>query len=141
VNATTNAPTTAGGAAAGFELGGIPGAVVGGAIGSLFGIGPTVSYVPSTGSFYLGLTVVFPPALGGGNGFSANVVSVPAGQNPNSIANGGSISMTFQPSPFFGSTVVNSPGNGPAVIGPAVGTRVPVSFSGSYNFRVIGAGC
>src|SRR5208337_2301894 len=126
-NATTNIPTIAAGAAIGEAIGGPPGAFLGGILGSLFGVGGTVSYVPSTKSLYAGPTLVFAPALGGGNGFSGNVVSVPAGQNPNSIANGLSYSVTFQPSPLLGSTVVKSPGSGPSVMGPSAGTRIPVS--------------
>src|SRR5437588_13088408 len=57
-------------------------------------------------------------------------------QNPNAIANGLSYSVTFQPIPFLGSTIQKSPGSGPSVVGPSVGTRVPVSFGVSYNFRV-----
>ena len=125
-NATTNIPTIAAGEVIGGEIGGPPGAALGGMIGSLFGVGGNASYVPSTESLYAGPTLVFAPALGGGNGAAANIVSVPAGQNPNSIANGLSSSVTFQPSPLFGSTVVKSPGNGPPVVGPSVGTRVPV---------------
>lgn len=140
-NATTNIPTIAAGAAIGEAIGGPPGAFLGGIIGSLFGVGGTVSYVPSTKSLYAGPTLVFAPALGGGNGFSGSVVSVPAGQNPNSIANGLSYSVTFQPSPLLGSTVVKSPGSGSPVVGPSVGTRVPVSFGVSYNFPVKKGGC
>ncbi len=139
-NATTDIPTIAAGAAIGEAIGGPPGAFLGGIIGSVFGVGGTVSYVPSTKSLYAGPTIVFAPVLGGGNGFSANLVSVPAGQNPNSIANGLSGSVTFQPSPFLGSTVVKSPGS-PPVVGPSVGTRIPVSFGASYNFPVIKGGC
>jgi len=139
-NATTNIPTIAAGAAIGEAIGGPPGAFLGGIIGSFFGVGGTVSYVPSTKSLYAGPTVVFAPALGGGNGFSGNVVSVPAGQNPNSIANGLSGSVTFQPGPLLGSTVVKSPGS-PPVVGPSVGTRIPVSFGASYNFPVIKGAC
>jgi len=140
-NVTTNAPTIAAGAAIGEAIGGPPGAFLGGIIGSFFGVGGTASYVPSTKSLYAGPTLVFAPALGGGSGSSGNVVSVPAGQNPNAIANGLSYSVTFQPSPLLGSTVVKSPGSGSPVVGPSVGTRIPVSFGVSYNFPVKKGGC
>jgi len=140
-NVTTNAPTIAAGAAVGEAIGGPPGAFLGGIIGNFFGVGGTASYVPSTKSLYAGPTLVFAPALGGGNGFSANVVSVPSSQNPNSIANGLSYSVTFQPLPFLGSTVVKSPGSGPAVVGSSVGTRIPVSFGVSFNFPLKKGGC
>jgi RHS repeat-associated protein len=140
-NATTNIATVAAGAAIGGAIGGPVGAALGATIGSFFGVGGTASYVPSTKSLYAGLTVVFAPAPGGGNGFSGNVVSVPGGQNPNSIANGLSYSVTFQPSPLLGSTVVKSPGSGPPVVGPSVGTRIPVSVGVSYNFPIRKGGC
>jgi hypothetical protein len=140
-SATTNVPTIAAGAAIGGAIGGPPGAFVGGIIGSLFGVGGNVSYVPSTNSWYAGPTATFAPGLGGGNGISANFVNVPSTQNANSIANGASYSITFQPNPFFGSTVTKSPGSGPPVVGPSVGTRVPVSFSAGYNFCLHNCGC
>jgi hypothetical protein len=36
-----------------------------------------------------------------------------------------------------GSTVTKSPGNGPAVAGPSVGTRVPVTISASYSKDIL----
>ena len=141
VSATTNAPTIAAGALIGEAIGGPPGAFVGGIIGSLFGVGGSVSYVPSTNSWYAGPTAVFAPGLGGGNGISANYVNVPVGQNAHSIANGASYSITFQPNPLFGSVVTKSPGSGPPVVGPSIGTRVPVSFGAGYNFCLHNCGC
>ncbi|HWY69217.1 MAG TPA: hypothetical protein VNX88_11145 [Terriglobales bacterium] len=138
---TSNIPTIIAGDAIGGLVGGPPGAFAGAVFGSLFGVGGTASYVPSTKSLYAGPTLVFAPALGGGSGFSGNVVSVPAGQNPNAIANGLSYSVTFQPMPLLGSTVTKSPGSGPPVVGPSVGTRVPVSFGVSYNVRVKKGSC
>jgi hypothetical protein len=61
------------------------------------------------------LVVVFGLGLGGGSGVSANAVNVPYPQNPNSIANGLSYSLTYQPSSALGSTVQYSPGSGPPV--------------------------
>jgi transposase len=107
-------------------------------IGSFFGVGGTASYVPSSNSLYAGATVVVGLGVGGGSGVSASAVTVPAGQNPNSIANGPSYSLTYQPLPFLGSTVVKSPGSGPPVVGPSVGTRIPVSGGVSYNVCVTG---
>lgn len=98
---TTNIPTIVAGAAIGDTIGGPPGAFLGGVIGSLFGVGGTVSNVPSTKSLYAGPTLVFVPAYGGGSGAGGNIVSVPPSQNPNSIANGPSYSITFQPHPFL----------------------------------------
>ncbi|WP_044176066.1 RHS repeat-associated core domain-containing protein [Granulicella mallensis] len=140
-SATTNGPTIVAGTAIGGAIGGEPGAFVGGIIGSMFGVGGNVSYVPSTHSLYAGPTAVFAPGLGGGNGISANYVNVPSTQNANSIANGPSFSITFQPNPFFGSVVTKSPGSGPPVVGPSVGTRVPVSFGAGYNICLHNCGC
>jgi hypothetical protein len=140
-NVTTNLPTIALGALVGGWTGGPVGGFVGGILGSLFGVGGTASYVPSSKSLYAGPTVVFAPALGGGNGFSGTVSSVPASQNPDSIASSWDYSITFQPSPLLGSTVTKSPGSGPPVVGPSVGTRVPVSFAVSYSFAVVKGGC
>jgi len=50
-NATTNAPTIPLGATIGGAIGGPPGGFLGGIIGSFFGVGGTVSYVPSTNSW------------------------------------------------------------------------------------------
>jgi hypothetical protein len=129
------------GAAIGGAIGGPPGAFLGGIIGSFFGVGGTVSYVPSTKSWYAGGTIVFGLGLGGGNGFGVSTVMVPPGQNPNSIANGPSFSLTYQPNPFLGSTVVKSPGSGPPVVGPSGGTRIPVSGGFSYSFCLKNCGC
>jgi RHS repeat-associated protein len=141
VSATTNAPTIAAGTAIGGAIAGPPGAFVGGIIGSLFGVGGSVSWVPSTNSWYAGPTAVFAPGLGGGSGISANDVNVPSTQNANSIANGQSYSITFQPNPLLGSVVTKSPGSGPPVVGPSIGTRVPVSFGAGYNFCLHNCGC
>ena len=138
---TTNAPTIAAGAVIGEVIGGLPGSFVGGIAGSFFGVGLTGSYVPSTGSWYGGVTIVVGLGLLGGSGIGANVVNVPRTQNPNSIANGPSYSLTYQPSPLLGSTVTTSPGSGPPVVGPSVGTRIPVSGGASYNVCLRNCGC
>lgn len=135
-NITSSIPTMAAGAAIGGGIGGPPGMIIGGIIGSAFGVGGNASYVPSTGSLYVGPSIVFAPALGGGNGVSVTAVSVPAGQDPNSIANGLSGSVSFQPIWAAGSTIVKSSGT-PSVVGASMGTRVPVSFGAGYNFPVI----
>jgi hypothetical protein len=135
-SATSNIPTIEAGAAVGGAIGGPAGAFVGGIIGSFFGVGVTASYVPSTHTWYGGPTVVFGLGLGGGSGISANAVNVPYPQNPNSIANGLSYSLTYQPSSALGSTVQYSPGSGPPVVGPSIGTRIPVSAGVSYNIRL-----
>jgi RHS repeat-associated protein len=136
VSATSSAPGTLLGGLIGELIepvgGGIPGAI----LGSFVGTGVNVSNVPSTDSWYAGPTVSFTPALFGGNGVSASDVIVPSGQSANSIANGTSYSVTFQPTPLTGSTVTKSPGSGPAVAGPSVGTKVPLSFSASHNFDI-----
>ena len=138
---TTNAPSTWVGAGAGASIGGPLGALVGGIAGSFFGIGPTASYVPATKSVYAGGTFVFGLGLGGGNGGGGSVVTVPSSQNANSIANGLTYSLGYQPFLTFGSTVIKSPGSGPAVVGPSVGTRIPFSVGISYNVCVWNCGC
>ncbi len=115
----------------------LPGALV----GSMFGFGGTASFVPSTRSVYVGLTIQAGLAINGGSGGSINVVNVPAGQNPNSIANGPSYSVTYQPRPFAGSTVTKSPGSGGPVVGPSAGSKVSVSGSASYNICLWNCGC
>jgi hypothetical protein len=136
VSVTSSAPGTLLGGLIGELIdpigGGIPGSILGGMVGT----GASVSYVPSTDSWYAGPTISFTPAPFGGNGVSASDVIVPSGQNANSIANGTSYSVTFQPTPLTGSTVAKSPGSGPAVAGPAVGTKVPLSLSASHNFDI-----
>ena len=141
VGGSVTTPLTVLGEAVGGAVGGPPGAFAGGIIGSMFGAGANVSYVPSTQSLYVGPTLVFGLGLSGGGGFTVSQVSVPAGQNANSIANGLSFSLTFQPTPITGSNVTKSPGSGPSVVGPAVGTRIPFAGSVSYNFCVVGCGC
>jgi RHS repeat-associated protein len=135
-NVTTNKPTIEVGAAIGGVIGGLPGALIGAAVGSMFGVGVNVSYVPSTNSWYAGPIVVFAPGFGGGTGGSISRLSVPSSQNPNSVASGLGLTATFQPLPLLGSTVLKSPGNGPAVVGSSMGSRVPVSFGAGYNFAI-----
>ena len=136
VSATSSVPGTFLGGVIGELIdpigGGIPGAI----LGSMVGVGANVSYVPSTDSTYAGPTVSFTPAPFGGNGVSVSDAIVPAGQNANSIANGTTYSVQFQPTPLTGSTVTKSPGSGPVVAGPSVGTKVPLSFSASHNFDI-----
>ena len=140
LNVTTNAPTIPAGALIGGAIAGPPGALVGGIIGSFFGVGLNASYVSSTNTLYGGPTIVFAPALGGGNGFSFSAVNVPSSQNPNSIASGLSFSATFQPKLFAGATVVKTPGSGPPVVGFSTGSRVPAAFGMGYNFT-LAKGC
>jgi RHS repeat-associated protein len=140
-SATTSAPMIGVGAAIGGLVGGPPGAFLGGILGSFFGVGGNVSYVPSTNSLYAGATLVLGLGLSGGSGIGVNAVMVPSTQNPNSIASSLSFSLTYQPRPFLGSTVTKSPGSGPPVVGPSVGTRIPVSGSVSYNFCLTNCGC
>jgi hypothetical protein len=139
VAVATSEPTKIAGELMGGLVAGPSGAAIGGLIGNMIGVGVNVSYVPSTQSWYAGPTAVFSP-LGGGSGVSANYVNVPNTQDPNSIANGFSYSLTFQPTQFAGSTVVKSPGNGPAVVGPSIGSRTPVSTGASYNICFISCG-
>jgi len=140
-NVTTSAPTTALGAFIGGLFGGPPGAALGGAIGSYFGVGVTGSWVPSTNSLYVGPTLVVGIVPGGGSGYSANAVTVPSTQNPNSIANGLSFSVTYQPFFSAGGTVTKSPGSGPAVAGYSTGSRIPASGGASFNICVHNCGC
>ena len=124
------------------RLFGPEGTLVGAVIGSQLGAGGNISYVNATGSLYIGGTVLAAPAqIGGGGGFSLSYTLVPATQNANSIANGTSSSVAFQPSVLLGSVVSKSPGSGPPVVGYQVGTRSPVSFSASHNICIRHCGC
>lgn len=87
------------------------GAFAGGVVGSMFGTGANLSYVPSTGSLYLGGQISAGAGYNGGSGISFSFINVPSSQNPNSIANGLSYSGAFQPLPVLGSTVTKSPGS------------------------------
>jgi hypothetical protein len=78
----------------------------------------------------------FSPVIFSGTGVSGNAVIVPPTQNPNSIANGATYSVTLQPTQLTGSTVTKSPGSGPAVAGPSIGTKLPIAYSASYNFNI-----
>lgn len=140
-NVTTSAPTTALGGLIGGLLGGPPGAAIGGTIGSYFGVGGTVSWVPSTNSWYAGPTVVAGIVPGGGSGGSVSAVVVPSTQSPNSIATGLSFSATWQPFWSSGGTVTKSPGSGPAVAGFSTGTRIPASGGVSFDLCVHNCGC
>ena len=135
---TTSVPTTALGALIGGLIGGPPGAALGGVIGNLVGVGVSGAYVPSTGSLYIGPTALV--GLGGGTGGGLNYVNVSNTQNANSIANGLSFSLTYQPLPFAGATIIKSPGSGPPVVGPSIGSRIPVVGGVSFNFCVRNCG-
>jgi RHS repeat-associated protein len=139
-NITSNTPTIELGAAIG-SLAGPPGEFAGALIGSMFGVGGSVSYVPGTGSVSAGPVATFGVGVNGGSGFSVSAVHVPASQNANSIASGKSFSLSYQPNPFLGSTVTKSPGSGPPVVGPSIGTKVPVSASAGYSFCLRHCGC
>jgi RHS repeat-associated protein len=136
VSVTTATPTTAGGAFIG-SLFGPEGTAIGAAIGSSFGIGLSVSYVPSTNSWYAGWTAVASPLNGGG--VSASYSFVPNGQNPNSIANGTSYSASSTTP--FGPILTKSPGSGPSVPGIAVGTHTPIAVSAGHSWCVHNCGC
>ncbi|MGA3127389.1 MAG: RHS repeat-associated core domain-containing protein [Candidatus Korobacteraceae bacterium] len=136
VSATTAVPTTFIGGLLGALSGNPLNGGIGALVGSTFGVGADISYVPSTDSMYAGPTANWQPLPGGGNGVSVSTAIVPPTQNPNSIANGTSYSVTLQPTPLTGTTVTKSPGSGPAVAGPSVGTRVPISFSASHNVDI-----
>jgi len=133
VSATSSAPGMFVGGLIGELIDPVGGGIPGSFLGSMVGVGANVSYVPSTDSTYAGPTISFTPAPCGGNGVSVSDAIVPAGQNANSIANGTTYSVQFQPTPLTGSTVTKYPGSGPAVAGPSVGTKVPLSFSGARN--------
>lgn len=91
------------------SLFGPEGTLPGALIGSMFGVGGSVSYEPGTGRVYAGPVATFGLGINGGSGFSFSAVHVPSTQNANSIANGKSFSLSFQPNPFLGSTVTNHP--------------------------------
>jgi hypothetical protein len=133
-------PLTEVGAAIGSLIG-PEGTLPGALLGSMFGAGVTRSYVPATKSFYIGGTITFGLGISGGGGGSINAVNVPRGQNANAIANGQSYSLTYQPLKYAGSTVTKSPGSGPPVIGPSVGTRIPFAASYSFNICLRNCGC
>jgi len=101
-------PLTAVGAAVGSLLG-PEGTLPGALVGSMFGAGGNVSVVPSTGSVYAGPVAMFGLGISGGGGFSFNLVTVPPGQNANSIASGKSFSVTYQPTFLRGATATKSP--------------------------------
>lgn len=108
-NITTNGPTIELGALIG-SLFGPEGTLPGALIGSMFGIGGSVSYVPGTGSLYAGPVATFGVGISGRSGFSVSAVHVPSSENANSIANGKSLSLSYQPNPFLGSTDLAGPG-------------------------------
>ena len=136
VSVTSAVPTMVLGGIIGEAIDPAGGGVAGALLGSTVGVGAGVSYVPSTDSWYAGPTASFSPVLLSGTGVSASSVIVPSGQNPDSIANGKSFSVTLQPTPLTGTTIVKSPGSGPPVAGPSVGTKVPIAFGASYNFNI-----
>jgi RHS repeat-associated protein len=113
------------------------GTMTGWILGSMCGVGVTGSYVPSTKTLYGGFMLTCGAGINAGGGWSLNTVFVPPTQNPNSIANGASRSISFQPILAAGSTVTKSPGSGPPVVGPSVGSRNPVSISVSHNWCLV----
>jgi RHS repeat-associated protein len=135
---TTSIPTKAAGALIGGALGGPPGAAIGGIIGSTLGVGINVSFVPSTQNWYVGPTAVFSPVTGGSS-VNLNYVNVPSNQNPNSIASGGSYSLTYQFNSIAGATIIKSPGSRP-VAGPSIGTRADVAVGASFNICITSCG-
>jgi RHS repeat-associated protein len=111
------------------------GAVVGATVASACGVGLTAAYVPSTKSFYPGVQAGCGVKPGAGSGWNLNVTRVPATQDPNAIANGKTISLTYQPMDIFlGATVTYSHGSGPAVLGLGIGTRSDVFGSVGYSW-------
>jgi RHS repeat-associated protein len=135
ISYTTAAPGMLIGAIVGEFVDPLGGGVPGALLGSMVGIGANASYVPSTKSWFAGPTITFTPVLMGGQGGSVSSSIVPPGQNPNSIANGTSTSINYQPTPLTGTNVTKSPGSAP-VAGPSVGTRVPVTLGASYNTNI-----
>jgi RHS repeat-associated protein len=134
---TTSAPFVVLGGVIGSTLYGPPGGAVGAVLGSMCGVGGSLSIVPgSTTKAYAGPTLSCGVALFGGSGAQGSITSVPSVQDPNQIANGFSSSITYQPTPFTGSTVTKSPGSGPPVIGISFGTKVPVSVGIGYNWCI-----
>jgi len=141
VNGSITTPLIGLGAGVGALVGGPPGAFAGGIIGSMFGGGVSASYVPSTGSLYVGPTVTAGLGLMGGGGMSATITPIPSSQNANQIAGGQGYSITYQPSPALGSTVTKSPGSGPPVVGVSVGSRIPVSVAAAFGLCIYHCGC
>jgi hypothetical protein len=106
----------------------------GAAIGNMIAIGLSGAWVPKTNSLFVGPVLSFTPG-GNGTGGSATKLRFPNGQSPISTLKGLSGSMSLQPLPWAGSTVMKSPGQAP-VVGPSFGTKVPLTFSASYGFCV-----
>lgn len=77
VSATSSDPGTAIGGIIGELINPEVGGIIGSLLGSTVGVGPNVSYVPSTQSWFAGPMVSFTPAINGGSGISGNVVFVP----------------------------------------------------------------
>ena len=135
VNASATVPLKSAGAALGEEVGGPVGAFFGGKLGNMFGIGFSLSMVPSTKSYYLGPTVAFGPS--GGGGFNVSFSAVPPGQSANAIANGYSTSVTTQSKLLNGVSFTASPGN-PIVAGYSIGLRSVITWAASWGFCLSG---
>ena len=127
------------GAAVGGRFG-IPGAVIGYLIASRLGAGPSVTVVPSTRQIYAGPTAVVAPGFGGGMGVSVTRYRFTNAQHADNVLSGWGGTLTLQPLPFLGSTVLKSPGNEP-VVGFTAGTRVPVAVGGGYSWQLWAGKC
>jgi hypothetical protein len=68
-------------------------------------------------------------------------VSGTAYQNPNSIANSRSYSVTYQSRLVAGLIVTKSLDSGGPVVGPSVDSKVPVSGVASHNICLLNCGC
>ena len=134
INVSYTLPLIGPGAWIGGLIGGLPGSFVGALFGSVCGIGGSVSYVPTTHSVYAGPALSCSPVPMGGSGWQVSFSPIPRNQNPNSIAHGRSMSVSYQPTPLTGAVVTRSPGSGPPVVGFSGGTRVPVSGSVTYGW-------
>ena len=71
----------------------------------------------------------------GGTGVSLTGYDFPDAQNAGNVMGGWSGFVNFQPTWVTGTTVTQSSGS-PPVVGYTVGTRVPISIGGGYNWRV-----
>ena len=117
------------------SLADLPGALIGYAIGSMFGAGVNASWIPSTNRWYAGLTVSVSPGFWGGTGVSLTRLRFPNQQSAGKVLSSWSASVNFQPTPVTGTMVMKSSGSAP-VVGYTAGSRVPVAFSGGYNWLV-----
>lgn len=100
----------------------------------IVGVGGSGTFVPSTGTGYLGVAGTV--GTGTGSGFSISVTFLPSGTDPNGVALGLGYGVATQPSPWLGGGVTKNPGT-PLYPVVSVGTKAPISVNGGYNWCVL----